>query len=122
MIVAGFGFRAAATRESLQSAFDLAADGYLVTALATAGDKAQAAPMRALALALALPVRPVDGDAIRRAGTLTQSPRVLTERGTGSLAEAAALSAAGPGARLLSPRHISQDRLATCAIAIGGQT
>ena len=33
--------------------------------------------------------------------------------------EAAALAAAGPNARLLAPRQISQDRLATCALAIG---
>ncbi|PJE32767.1 precorrin methylase, partial [Pseudooceanicola lipolyticus] len=30
-----------------------------------------------------------------------------------------ALAAAGPGARLRAPRAISDDRMATCAIAIG---
>ena len=126
MIVAGFGFRASASEESLRSAFDLATANQppdqVVTALATASDKAQAASLAALAQTLALPVHPIDDAAIRAATTLTQSPRVQSERGTGSLAEAAALSAAGPGARLISPRHISADRQATCAVAIGGQT
>ncbi|ENO84722.1 hypothetical protein C666_16775, partial [Thauera linaloolentis 47Lol = DSM 12138] len=40
-------------------------------------------------------------------------------RGCGSVAEAAALAAAGQGARLLAIRHISPDRSATCAIAQG---
>ena len=34
-------------------------------------------------------------------------------------AEAAALAAAGPGARLLGPRVVSADRMATCALAEG---
>ena len=33
------------------------------------------------------------------------------------VAEPAALAAAGPGARLLGPRALSSDRMATCAIA-----
>ena len=43
----------------------------------------------------------------------------------GSVAEAAALAAAGPGARLLAPRMISADRMASCALAMSlpeGQT
>jgi cobalt-precorrin 5A hydrolase len=122
VIVAGFGFRASATVQSLRSAFDVAAKGHVVTALATADDKAQVAAFKELAQSLSLPIHPVDTNAIKTAETLTQSPRVQLERDTGSLAEAAALSAAGPGAQLISPRHISPDRQATCAIAIGGQT
>ncbi|MHA6346914.1 cobalamin biosynthesis protein, partial [Roseivivax sp. CAU 1761] len=38
---------------------------------------------------------------------------------TGSVAEAAALAAAGPGARLLGPRAVSPDGCATCALAQG---
>jgi len=122
MIVAGFGFRASATVDSLRSALNLAAAGHEVTALATSQDKAQAACLTALASALALPIRPISAATIEAAQTLTQSPRIQRMRATGSLAEAAALAAAGPGARLASPRHISQDRHATCAIAIGEQT
>jgi len=39
--------------------------------------------------------------------------------GARSVAEAAALAAAGPGARLVGTRVISDDRLATAAIAEG---
>lgn len=122
MIVAGFGFRASATLDSLRSAYDQAATHHAVTALATAENKAQAAGLTALAEALDLPVLPIPAQVIANTQTPTQSPRVQHHHATGSLAEAAALAAAGPGARLVSPRHISQDRKATCALAIGDPT
>jgi cobalt-precorrin 5A hydrolase len=43
----------------------------------------------------------------------------LAARGVGSVAEAVALAAAGPGARIVVARVISSDRMATCAIAQG---
>ena len=54
---------------------------------------------------------------LARVPTLTESPASRAAHGTGSVAEACALCAAGPGARLLAPRVISGDRLATAAIA-----
>ncbi len=50
--------------------------------------------------------------------TLTDSRHSRQSRGTGSVAEAVALLAAGPGARLLGPRLISTDRRATTAVAV----
>jgi cobalt-precorrin 5A hydrolase len=50
-------------------------------------------------------------------GVTTQSPRVQALRGVGSVAEAAALAAAGPGARLLGPRAVSACGTATAALA-----
>jgi len=120
MSVAGFGFRASASVDSLRSAYELASAGHTITALATAESKA--AGLRVLAEALDLPLLPIPAADITAQHTPTQSPRVLARHATGSLAEAAALAGAGPGARLVSPRHISDDRLATCAIAIGDQT
>jgi cobalt-precorrin 5A hydrolase len=122
VIVAGFGFRASAHVHSLRSAYELAAKGQKITALATAENKAQTPILQALAKALALPVLPIPAATIELMQTPTQSPLVLASHATGSLAEAAALAGAGPGARLVSPRHISPDRLATCAIAIGEAT
>lgn len=117
MIVAGFGFRAAATPASLQEA--LAATRARPDAIAAPQDKCAAPAFRAFAGALGLPVHEIPDAAIRAAETVTHSPRVQAERGTGSVAEAAALSAAGQGARLTCPRMVSPDRLATCAIAEG---
>jgi cobalt-precorrin 5A hydrolase len=51
--------------------------------------------------------------------TPTQSKLVAEKFGTGSVAEAAALVAAGPRARLIATRTVSQDRTATAAIAEG---
>ena len=120
--IAGFGFRAEASIGSLQSALAAAGGAAGLTGLATARDKTTAPSLTALAERLALPIKGVDADDLAAAETLTQSPRSLEQRGTGSLAEAAALSAAGPGARLTGPRQIAQDRMATCAIATGPET
>ncbi len=122
VIVAGFGFRAAATLDSLYSALRLAGADHEITALAAPADKAGAECLIALGAQLNLPVRAVSPTAISQADTVTQSYRVQTLRATGSIAEAAALAAAGPGARLITTRRISSDRLATCALAIGDQT
>mgnify|MGYP005846351469 CR=1 FL=1 len=120
MIVAGFGFRAGAGAESLADALALAlAGGPAPTLIATAADKAESPAFRAFAAARGLPVRGIDAAALAGSATLTQSPTARAARGTGSVAEAAALVAAGPGARLLAPRAVSADGMATCALAEG---
>jgi cobalt-precorrin 5A hydrolase len=118
MIVAGFGFRASATLASLQSALSLAAEGP-IDALAAPDDKCAARCLSELSTTTGLPILPVSAVTLAKTETTTQSPRSLRARNTGSVAEAAALAAAGPSARLLSTRHISDDKLATCAIATG---
>ncbi|MBC6436585.1 MAG: precorrin-4 C(11)-methyltransferase [Rhodobacteraceae bacterium] len=121
VIVAGFGFRTAATIESLVDALEMVGGMRRVSALATARDKAQTEVFAAFAQMLALPVHSVDVMILARQGTATRSAASLAVRGTGSLAEASALAAAGPGARLFAPRVVSGDRLATCALAEGGK-
>lgn len=134
MMVAGFGFRGDATPASLHDALGRAlqsaqrAAGLLpattqttqiaqITQLATAHDKADAACLLALAAQLGLPVCAVAPGPISTAATWTDSAAVRARRNTGSVAEAAALAAAGPGGKLLQPRSVSSDRLATCALA-----
>ncbi|MEP2028157.1 MAG: cobalamin biosynthesis protein [Paracoccaceae bacterium] len=119
MIVAGFGFRAGASEQSLLDAFVRASTDHLPQALATADDKADG--LNALSLRLDLPVIPVGEIDLIEQTTFTQSKAATAARNTGSVAEASALAAAGARARLVAPRHISQDRMATCAIAIGDQ-
>ncbi len=118
MIVAGFGCRDSATEASLQCALDQACVGQpRPDALATL--TAKAPQLALMSRTLNLPLIEVTPDALARQTTLTQSNPARAAHKTGSVAEAAALAAAGPGARLLSPRHISRDRLATCALALG---
>lgn len=118
MIVAGFGFRSSAGLSSLEAALVLARQGLpAVTHLATASDKAAA--LAPLAEILGLPVIGIAPEALVSAATITRSCASLKARGTGSVAEASALAAAGAGARLLRPRCLSPDRMATCAIAQG---
>lgn len=126
MIVAGLGFSSAATVSSLRAAYDAAAASRDVTALATVADKEGHAALTVFAEELSLPLHFVAAADLAGQRTLTCSTRSRATYGTGSVAEASALAAAGKlfglGARLVSPRQISDDRLATCAIAIGGQT
>lgn len=118
MIVAGFGFRHGTGLPSLRAALALAQQGHLpVTRLATVGDKA--AGLAPLAGALGLLLTGVPADVLASTVTFTRSAASLATWGTGSVAEACALAAAGPGARLLRPRCISSDRMATCALAQG---
>ncbi|MCA3449187.1 MAG: cobalamin biosynthesis protein [Rhodobacter sp.] len=119
MIVAGFGFRQAATIESLLDALDKARGTQMPSRLATAEDKALAPVFQALAARLGLPGDAITPEALAVTETPTRSARVRALHGSGSLAEAAALVAAGPGASLLGPRAISADRMAACALATG---
>ncbi|MEH6774853.1 MAG: cobalamin biosynthesis protein [Cereibacter changlensis] len=112
MRVAGIGFNSRATGASIRDALAQAGGA---EALATAETKAAA--LRGLAPGL--PVRGIAPDDLARQPVLTRSARVAALHGTGSLAEAAALAAAGPGARLLGPRVTSADGRATAAIAEG---
>lgn len=118
MIVAGFGFRAGATVESLHLALERARDGRLsITHLAAPQDKLPL--VEAVAQDLGLPVIGVPPDVLTAIVTPTRSIASLAECGVGSVSEAAALAAAGSGAKLIVHRCISSDRMATCAIAQG---
>ena len=116
MRVAGIGFRPAASLAALSDALDRAGPA---DALATIHAKAQAPVIVALARARGLPLI---GVKVAGIATPTQSARVIAMLGTGSLAEAAALAALGPGARIVTPRTVSQDGMATAAIAEGDPT
>ncbi len=79
------------------------------------------AGLREAAAALGVDLTFLPPEALRpyRDAVLTRSARIETIYGVGSIAEAAALAGAGPGARLLAPRAAT-PRL-TCAIArVGG--
>ena len=116
--VAGFGFREGVTLVSLHAALRLAQRGLPpVAALAAPEDKAPA--LRPLAEAMGLPLVALPATVLTAVRTQTVSAFSLRARGTGSVAEAAALAAAGPQATLLCTRRISPDRMATCAIATG---
>ena len=117
MKIAGMGFRQTAGIDSLRSALMSAGGTDGVVALATVAEKAEALALVALAAELRLTICAIAPAALKSVDTQTWSDRVAARFGTGSLAEAAALAAAGPGARLLGPRGASADGMATAAIA-----
>jgi cobalt-precorrin 5A hydrolase len=81
-------------------------------------DKAGALCFKQLAADLELPVHKISAQTMQSVETQTQAKRVIEKRGTGSVAEACALVAAGPEGRLIAALHISEDRMATCALAM----
>jgi cobalt-precorrin 5A hydrolase len=126
MKIAGIGFRAGASEASLVDALEKAAGarenaagGLPLDALATLEDKMENRVIRALAARFGLPVIAIPRARLAGIETLTYSPRVASMLGTGSAAEALALAPLRPGARLVGPRALSQDRMASAAIATG---
>ena len=123
MRVAGIGFRSAATTASLCDALHRAiGEGLPVHALATESAKCHAPVFRDFAAALSIPAIGVPTSDLVQMITPTQSQRIQDRFGTGSLAEAAALVAAGPEAWLVAARVVSGDGMATAAIADSERT
>lgn len=116
MSIAGFGFRREATLASLEQALEQLCQQY--------GDVDRLAvthAMRPLVQTLGrlhnIDVIVVADADLGSMTTLTCSSYSQQAKGTGSVAEAVALLAAGCSAQLLGPRIISADRCATAAMA-----
>jgi cobalt-precorrin 5A hydrolase len=125
MIVAGIGCRAGASMHDIEAAISAAlAQAHLgaraLDVIATSSAKGGEPGITTAASARGARFVVVPQAELEAAGsrTVTWSERVLAMTGVPSVAEAAALAAAGPGARLLVARiAIGQ---ATCALAIVG--
>jgi cobalt-precorrin 5A hydrolase len=124
MIVAGIGCRkgASAVEISAVIADALARAGLDTLDLVAAPEsKGGEHGVAAAAAALGVPLVLVAKADLEAAGarTKTRSERVLALIGVPSVAEAAALAAGGPAARLILPRITVG--VATCALAVGGK-
>ncbi|MEM6304304.1 MAG: cobalamin biosynthesis protein [Pseudomonadota bacterium] len=119
MRLLGIGFRAAATCASLQEVLAqvLAQSEGEIGAIVTEAAKAREEVFRGFAQALGVPGLGITAAELAQMITPTQSARIQDRFGTGSLAEAAALAAAGPRARLVVSRVVSSDGMATGALA-----
>lgn len=121
MKIAGFGFRQSASVDDLRAALTLTGCPN-PDALASVMAKANAPQLQQLATEMNLPVIALADHEVEGVQTLSHSPRIQSRFGTGSLAEATALTAACKGqpetsARLLAPRIKTDNGLATAAIA-----
>lgn len=122
MIVAGIGFRRSVAAEDIVALVEQALEraalaGDALVKLATIEVLADLPAFTEAARRLAVPAMSVDQQALSAAAPRirTQSVRSIAAHGVGSVAEAAALAAAGPRAELLLDRIAS--RFATCALA-----
>lgn len=124
MIVAGIGCRKGASAAAISAAIaDALARAGLDTLDLVAAPESKGGEhgVAAAAAALGVPLVLVAKAALEAAGprTKTRSERVLALLGIPSVAEAAALAAGGPAARLILPRITVG--VATCALAVGGE-
>ena len=120
-LVAGIGFRHACAGAEIaalvaRALAEAGVPGTALAALATVAERADDAALREAAAWLRVPVIAVCATALRRADAAvpTRSARALAAHGVGSVAEAAALVAAGTD-RLALARIASAS--ATCALA-----
>jgi cobalt-precorrin 5A hydrolase len=122
MIVAGIGFRTAATAEDITALVRqvAAVAGVNVGRLAAPAFKAEAPALTQAAERLGLELTLLSETELAAAQPLclTRSHAAQAATGFTSVAEACALAAAGSGGRLLGPR--TSNGLATCALAQGG--
>ena len=123
MIVAGVGCRRGAPAPDIEAAIRAALAHANITAdaldaVATIAAKSNEAGIQAAAAKLGVAVVLVSETDIQAVSdrATTRSPRVLALMGVRSVAEAAALAAAGPSARLVAPRLVIGA--ATCALAV----
>jgi cobalt-precorrin 5A hydrolase len=125
MIVAGVGCRRGTAAAQIEAAIAaaLAGAGLGLTAvrlIATSAAKGDEPGIAAAASSIGVPLVLVAQDDLVAAGAraVTRSERVLALSGLSSVAEAAALAAGGPAARLIAPRIAVGP--ATCALADSG--
>jgi cobalt-precorrin 5A hydrolase len=124
MIVAGIGCRKGASAAAISAVIaDALARAGLDTLDLVAAPESKGGEhgVSAAAAALGVPLVLVAKADLEAAGarTQTRSERVLALIGVPSVAEAAALAAGGPAARLILPRITVG--VATCALAVGGE-
>lgn len=125
VIVAGIGSRKGVSAAEVVAAVEAALmehglERSALNMLATAKMKQDEAGIIAASGTMNLPLVLVDEDVLAEMapGTITKSDASLSAAGTPSVSEAAAIAAAGEGARLAGPR-LATGRV-TCAIAFGG--
>lgn len=122
MIVAGIGSRTGVSAAQVIAAVDAALQAHgleraRLAMLATARMKQDEAGIIAASGTMGLPLVLVDDGVLAGMETLTRSQASMAAAGAPSVSEAAALAAAGEGARLAGPRTALGP--VTCAIAFG---
>jgi len=124
MTVVGIGCRSGVTEEEISAAFATILGRYgversAIDALASEHAKIGEAGLLAFAAAMTLPLILVGPNEMHAAagGAISKSERLVALKGVPSIAEVAALAAAGRSARLLGPRTLTAS--VACAIAVG---
>ncbi len=118
-MIAGVGFREGASPASILDALTRAGAGDL-RHVAVPLVKARHTAVQTLRQ-FGYRITEISAEALTAPQTLTNGAASRAAHGTGSVAEACALAALGPGAHLAGPRSISADGMATAALARTGE-
>ncbi|MET0576284.1 MAG: cobalamin biosynthesis protein [Mesorhizobium sp.] len=124
MVIAGIGCRKGVGAEDVLAAIAQALDHFSaprpLDGLATGEIKLDEGGIAEASAALGVPLRIISIAELKSADdrAVSSSEKSLALTGVGSMSEAAALAAAGPGAVLLGPRLAVGP--VTCAIAVSG--
>lgn len=124
-LVAGLGLRSGAPEQDILDCLDTALGGIGarrddVVRIATVAARVEEPGLLAAAELIGCLLAAIPDEALRgfEAACATRSTRIQSLYGVGSVAEAAALAAAGPGGSLVQPRVAT--RRVTCALARTG--
>jgi cobalamin biosynthesis protein CbiG len=123
MLAAGIGCRRGTPAEDIETAIQAAREVFAcaeaIAVIATETTKGDEPGLKEAARRLGLPIKPFSPAELQSvaAYVISVSPVALASKGTSSVAEAAALLAAGANARLLGPRVANATT--TCAFAVG---
>lgn len=115
--IVGFGLRQSATIASLQDAFLKVAENLPVSAISTLTDKAMLPAFSEFSRLMGMPIILLDKKNLEGVKTQTRSELIEKKFGVGSVAEAVAIAAKEPFGQLYRKRQISEDELATAAVA-----
>tara|TARA_B100001250_G_scaffold398652_1_gene407156 strand:+ start:2585 stop:2959 length:375 start_codon:yes stop_codon:yes gene_type:complete len=116
-MIAGFGFQTSVKESSFNDLSEKFMKKYNVSLIATTIEKSQTQAFIDFAKRNNFKIVPVNNKDLQKIATLTKSNASKKYKDTDCFCEAVALVAAGENSKIIHPQEISNDRLATIAIA-----
>ncbi|WP_169546401.1 cobalamin biosynthesis protein [Sneathiella aquimaris] len=118
----GIGFRSDATLASFEDVYEKVNSGFHICGVATLSGKEKTPAFIQFISEMDVPVSVHSRESLGRFKTPSVTVKSVEIYGVSSVAEASALAAAGPSSRLCGKRQVSDDGMATAAIAMQRKT
>lgn len=114
----GIGFRSDATLASFEDVYEKVKSGFQICGVATLSGKEKTQAFIQFINELDVPVSVHSRESLARLKTPSITVKSVEVYDVSSVAEASALAAAGPSGQLCGKRQVSEDGMATAAIAM----